>query len=123
MERVRIALVAAAATSLLMLFLAPLLSRPAQASMQETVRLASGSTIALSTPEFILKGKRYAFSWPGGGPPQTFTVKEVRRDGWILAEVAEENIDLSIVPLGTLPVRWLNAAIATSIQEMRPILQ
>jgi hypothetical protein len=121
MERVR--LVFAAATVLVLMALASGVHRPAQASMQDTVRLVSGSTIALSTPEFIVKGKRYAFSWPGGGPPQTFTVKEVRRDGWILVDVAEENIDLNIVPLGTLPVRWLNAALATSVQEMRPIIQ
>jgi hypothetical protein len=123
MVRVRIALVAVAGASLLTLLVAVVLSRPAQASMQESVRLSSGSTVALTTPEFIQKGRRYSFTWPGGGPPQTFTVKELRRDGWILVEVAEENVDLSIVPLGTLPVRWLNVAIATSIQEMRPILQ
>jgi hypothetical protein len=123
MERVRVAFVAAASVALLMVLVPAGLSRPAQASMQELVRLASGSTISLSTPEFIVKGKRYAFTWPGGGPPQTFTVKEIRQDGWILVEVAEENVDLNLVPLGTLPVRWLNVAIATSIQEMRPIIQ
>jgi len=121
MSRVRLAAISSVAV--LMLFALAMLSRPARASMQETVRLASGSTISLSTPEFIRKGKRYAFTWPGGGPPQTFTVKDIRPDGWILVEVAEENVDLNIVPLGTLPVRWLNAAIATSIQEMRPIIQ
>jgi hypothetical protein len=91
------------------------------ASVQETVRLAPGATVALTTPTFLQTGKRYAFTWPGGGPPQTFTVKEIRGDGWILVEVAEENLDLSVLPVGVLPVRWLNAAIATSIQEMRPL--
>ena len=122
MGRIRIALVGAVAGILFALVLGPALSRPARAAMQENVRVVNGSTIALSTPEFIVKGKRYAFTWPGGGPPQTFTVKEVRGDGWILVEVAEENIDPNIVPYGNLPVRWLHAAIATSIQEMRPIL-
>ena len=121
MNRVRLA--AISSVGILILFGVAMLTRPAGASMQETVRLASGSTISLSTPAFIAKGKRYAFTWPGGGPPQTFTVKDVRSDGWILVEVAEENVDLNIVPIGTLPVRWLNAAIATSIQEMRPIIQ
>jgi hypothetical protein len=97
-------------------------SRPSvSASAQETVRLAAGATVALSTPAFLQEGKRYAFTWPGGGPPQTFTVKSIRQDGWILVEVAEENLDLSVLPVGVLPVRWLNAAIATSIQEMRPL--
>ena len=123
MERVRLALASAAAGILLVLGLSSGLSTPASATVQDIVRLARGSTVALTTPDFIVKGRRYSFTWPGGGPPQTFTVKEVRSDGWILVEVAEENIDLNIVPVGTLPVRWLNAAIATSVQEMRPILQ
>ena len=122
MNRVRFAFAGALAAALVVLALLPSLSGPARASMQETVRLAAGSTVSLATPPFIAKGKRYAFTWPGGGPPQTFTVKDVRNDGWILVEVAEENLDPSVVPLGTLPVRWLNAAIATSIQEMRPII-
>jgi hypothetical protein len=93
-----------------------------RASGQETVALASGSVVALATPTFLERGKRYAFSWPGGGPPQTFTVRDVRTDGWILVEVAEENVDPAYVPLGSVPTRWLNAALATSIQEMRPLL-
>ena len=105
---------------------AGLLSRVGQqdirASSAETVSLADGSVIGLVTPPFILKGKRYAISWPGGGPPQTFTVKDVRKDGWILVEVAEEIVDPVYAPVGTLPTRWLNVALATSIQEMRPLL-
>lgn len=93
-----------------------------RASMVETVTLAPGATISLATPAFIVKGRRYAFTWPGGGPPQTFIVKDVRSDGWVLVEVAEENVDPSYVPLGSVPTRWLNAGIATSIQEMRPLL-
>ena len=93
-----------------------------RAEAAETVTLAPGATIALATPPFIQKGKRYAFTWPGGGPPQTFAVKELRADGWILVEVAEENIDPAYVPLGSVPSRWLNVGIATSIQEMRPLL-
>lgn len=119
----RLRLAAISAVGILILVAAAMISQPARASMLETVSLATGSTISLATPEFIVKGKRYAFTWPGGGPPQTFTVKDIRKDGWILVEVAEENLDLNIVPVGTLPVRWLNAAIATSIQEMRPIIQ
>ncbi len=94
-----------------------------RASTLETVSLAPGSTIALTTPAFIQKGKRYAFTWSGGGPPQTFTVKDLRGDGWVLIEVAEENVDPAYAPLGSLPTRWLNVGLATSIQEMRPLLQ
>jgi hypothetical protein len=96
--------------------------RESAAAAQETVVIARGQTISLATPPFIERGKRYAFTWPGGGPPQTFVVKDIRQDGWILVEVAEENVDPSYVPLGSVPTRWLHAAIATSIQEMRPLL-
>jgi hypothetical protein len=114
----RFALVALAVVSAAFL----LMPQHPRASMVETVTLAPGATISLATPSFIVKGKRYAFSWPGGGPPQTFVVKDVRTDGWILVEVAEENVDPAFVPLGSVPTRWLNAGIATSIQEMRPLL-
>ena len=97
-------------------------SQPVAAARQDTVSLASGSVISLRTPPFIQRGKRYAFSWPGGGPPQTFTIRDLRHDGWILVEVAEENVDPAYVPLGSLPTRWLHVALATSVQEMRPLL-
>ena len=92
------------------------------AKAQDTVMLAAGSTVSLATPTFLQKGKRYSFTWPGGGPPQTFIVKDTAPQGWILVEVAEENVDPAFAPIGSLPTRWLNAAIATSIQEMRPIV-
>jgi hypothetical protein len=123
MAHTRIRLASAALASFTLIAVVFTVSGSGGVCAQDLVRLASGSTISLATPMFIEKGKRYAFTWPGGGPPQTFTVKDVRPDGWILVEVAEENLDLSLVPVGNLPVRWLNAAIATSIQEMRPILQ
>ena len=93
-------------------------SSPARAA--ETVHLASGSVISLATPQFVSAGKRYAFTWAGGGPAQTYTVKAVRPDGWVLVEVADENTNpIHFVP-GELPTRWLNAGTAISIQEMRP---
>lgn len=112
---------AGAASLAALVFLTGITPLTSSARAQDTVTLASGTTVSLSTPAFLQEGKRYAFTWPGGGPPQTFTVKSVRPDGWILVEVAEENLDLSVLPVGVLPLRWLNAAIATSIQEMRPL--
>jgi hypothetical protein len=88
---------------------------------QETVTLAPGSTVALATPPFIQVGKRYAFSWPGGGPPQTYTVKAIRPDGWVQVDVAEENVDpVHLIP-GQVPTRWLHVGVALSVQEMRPL--
>jgi hypothetical protein len=86
----------------------------------EVVSLASGSVISLRTPEFIQVGKRYALTWAGGGPAQTYTVKEKRPDGWILVEVADENTNPAYFVPGDVPTRWLNASTAISIQEMRP---
>lgn len=99
------------------------LSRSAAASTgaAETVSLAPGTAVALATPPFIQAGKRYAFTWPGGGPPQTYTVKAIRPDGWIQVDVAEENVDPSFLVPGQTPTRWLHVGVAISIQEMRPL--
>ena len=86
----------------------------------ETVHLATGSVISLATPQFLTAGKRYAFTWSGGGPAQTYTLKSVRSDGWVIVEVADEATNpVHFVP-GENPTRWLNVATAISIQEMRP---
>jgi hypothetical protein len=87
----------------------------------ETVTLAEGSAVALATPPFIAVGKRYAFTWPGGGPPQTYTIKSIRKDGWVEVQVAEENVDPAFLVPGQTPTRWLHAGIAVSVQEMRPL--
>ena len=89
---------------------------------QDIVRLASGTTVAIATPPMVVAGKRFAFTWPGGGPPQTYTVKQVRGDGWILVEVADEVVNTDLLVPGERPVRWLNIGMAISIQEMRPHL-
>ena len=86
----------------------------------ETVSLASGSVISLATPAFVVAGKRYAFTWAGGGPAQTYTVKSMRPDGWVLVEVADENTNIIYTVPGDFPTRWLNVGMAISIQEMRP---
>jgi hypothetical protein len=86
----------------------------------ETVRLASGSVISLQTPAFVQVGKRYAITWAGGGPPQTYTIKARREDGWVQVDVAEENVNPVYLVPGEFPTRWLNVATAVSIQEMRP---
>lgn len=86
-----------------------------------TVSLTAGTTVHLATPAFLTVGKRYAFTWPGGGPPQTFVIKQKRADGWVLVEVADENIKPENYIPGEFPTRWLHAALAVSIQEMRPL--
>jgi hypothetical protein len=93
----------------------------ARASSSEVVSLASGSAVHLATPTFLTVGKRYAFTWPGGGPPQTFVIKAKRTDGWILVEVADENTRPELYIPGEFPTRWLHAGLAVSIQEMRAL--
>ena len=112
-------IVAALAGAVLAPALAFSISTPAAA--QETVRLADGTAVALATPPFLAVGKRYAFTWPGGGPPQTYTIKTIRTDGWVEVQVAEENIDPAFLVPGQTPTRWLHVGIAISIQEMRPL--
>jgi hypothetical protein len=94
---------------------------PARAAGMEVVSLATGTAVHLATPRFLQVGKRYAFTWPGGGPPQTFAIKQIRDDGWVLVEVADEVTRIDLIPPGEFPTRWLHAALATSIQEMRPL--
>jgi hypothetical protein len=93
----------------------------AQASTLDVVSLADGSAVHLATPAFLTVGKRYAFAWPGGGPPQTFVLKAKRADGWVLVEVADENTRPELYIPGEFPTRWLHAALAVSIQEMRAL--
>jgi hypothetical protein len=83
---------------------------------------ASNAPVAPETPSFIQVGKRYAFTWSGGGPAQTYTVKAARSDGWVLVDVAEETVNPVYLVPGEFPTRWLNAALAISIQEMRPVV-
>ena len=92
-----------------------------KASSMDTVSLAPGGAVHLATPTFLKVGKRYAFTWAGGGPPQTFSVKVLRDDGWILVEVADETIKPELYIPGEFPTRWLHVGLAVSIQEMRPL--
>ena len=56
---------------------------PGNIAAREVVSLADGTAVAISTPAFIQVGKRYAFTWGGGGPAQTHTIKTLRKDGWV----------------------------------------
>jgi hypothetical protein len=85
------------------------------------VHLAAGTAVNLATPAFLQQGKRYAFTWAGGGPAQTYAVKAVRPDGWVLVEVADEVTRPDLYIPGEFPTRWLNVGLAVSIQEMRPL--
>jgi hypothetical protein len=110
-----------AVAAAIMLAVGMSLQTRASAGAQESVRLVEGTTVAISTPAFIQVGKRYAITWAGGGPPQTYTIKTVRKDGWVEVQVAEDNVDPAFLVPGQVPSRWLHVGIATSVQEMRPL--
>ena len=112
---------ALAAVAILALAAGLTFSIPEPVAARETVHIAEGSAVALATPPFMQVGRRYAFTWPGGGPPQTYTIKSIRKDGWVEVQVAEENIDPAFLVPGQTPTRWLHVGIAISIQEMRPL--
>ena len=92
-----------------------------RADAQDVVRLVDGTAVNLATPSFLVKGRRYAFTWAGGGPPQTYSVKDIRSDGWILVEVADEITRPDLYIPGEFPLRWLHVGLAVSVQEMRPL--
>ena len=100
---------------------APWRSSVARASGADVVSLSPGSTIHLATPVFLKVGTRYSFTWPGGGPSQTYLVKQIRDDGWVLVDVADEITRPELFVPGEFPSRWLHVAMAISIQEMRPL--
>jgi hypothetical protein len=107
----------------LVIVLAAVLPRgaTARAARADIVQLADGTAIHLATPPFLQVAKRYAFTWPGGGPPQTFTIRAIRPDGWILVDVADENIRPDLYVPGEFATRWLHVGLAISVQEMRPL--
>ena len=92
-----------------------------RAGAPDIVRLEAGSAVQIATAPFLEAGKRYAFTWPGGGPPQTCIVKKIRDDGWILVDVADETTRPELYTPGEFPTRWLHVGLAVSIQEMRPL--
>ena len=108
----------ALAFAALLLVVSLLAMRPVASAAE--IAPVSESLIALRTPPFVQVGKRYAFTWAGGGPAQTYTVKTRRDDGWVQVEVADENTNPAFFVPGDNPLRWLNVGTAISIQEMRP---
>ena len=122
MARVAGSLLLAAAAAASLLTTLTVHTSVASARGQDVVQLAAGSVVQIATPPFLTAGKRYAFTWPGGGPPQTYTVKSVRPDGWILVDVADENTNPALYVPGEFPTRWLHVGLAVSIQEMRPLI-
>ena len=69
------------------------------------VRLADPVALVIPTPEFLVVGQFYTFSWPGSDTAQTYRVLSLAGNGWVAAEPATGGGG-----------RWLNTSLATSIE-------
>ena len=74
-----------------------------QAGMWE-VRLADPVALVIPTPEFLVVGQSYTFTWPGSDTAQTYQVLSLAGNGWVRAEPAAGGAGM-----------WLNTSLATSI--------
>ncbi len=74
-----------------------------QAGMWE-VRLATPVALVIPTPEFLVVGQSYTFTWPGSDTAQTYQVLSLAGNGWVRAEPAAGGAGM-----------WLNTSVATSI--------
>ncbi len=69
------------------------------------VRLADPVAIVIPTPEFLVVGQSYTFTWSGSDTAQTYRVLSLAGNGWVRAE-----------PAAGGGGRWLNTSLATSIE-------
>ena len=76
----------------------------AQQSGLWEVRLADPVTLVIPTPEFVVVGQSYSFTWPGSDTAQTYQVLSLAGNGWVRAEPAAGGAGM-----------WLNTSLATSI--------
>ena len=74
-----------------------------QAGMWE-VRLADPVALVIPTPEVLVVGQSYTFTWPGSDTAQTYQVLSLAGNGWVRAEPAAGGAGM-----------WLNTSLATSI--------
>ena len=81
-----------------------------QAGMWE-VRLADPVALVIPTPEFLVVGQSYTFTWPGSDTAQTYQVLSLAGNGWVRAEPAAGGAGM-----------WLNTSLATSIGPIGPAL-
>ena len=75
-----------------------------QAGMWE-VRLADQVALVIPTPEFIVVGQTYRFTWSGSDAAQTYQVLSRAGNGWVVAAPAVGGDRM-----------WLNTSLATSIE-------
>ena len=77
----------------------------AQQAGRWEVRLADPVALVIPTPEFLVVGQSYTFTWPGSDTAQTYQVLSLAGNGWVRAEPAAGGAGL-----------WLNTSLATSIE-------
>ena len=75
-----------------------------QAGMWE-VTLADQVALVIPTPEFIVVGQTYRFTWSGSDAARTYQVLALAENGWVAA-----------APVVGGDRLWLNTSLATSIE-------
>ena len=75
-----------------------------QAGMWE-VRLADQVALVIPTPEFIVVGQTYRFTWSRSDTARTYQVLALAENGWVAA-----------APVVGGDRMWLNTSLATSIE-------
>ena len=79
----------------------------AQQSGTWDVRMADPVALVIPTPEFLVVGQSYAFTWPGSDTAQTYRVLSRTGNGWVGAEPDAGGGGV-----------WLNTSLATSIEPL-----
>ena len=77
----------------------------AQQSGMWEVRLADPVALVIPTPEFLVVGQSYSFTWPDSDTAQTYRVLSRAGNGWVGAEPAAGGVG-----------KWLNTSLAISIE-------
>ena len=69
------------------------------------VRVADQIALVIPTPEFLVVGQSYRFTWPGSDTAQTYQVLSLAGNGWVAAAPAVGGDGM-----------WINASLATGIE-------
>ena len=73
------------------------------------VSLADQPIFGSPTPEFLVVGVTYAFTWPGAERTDGYRILVLGQNGWVGAQ-----------PLEAGAARWLNTSLAMTIEELQP---
>jgi len=88
----------------------PIVSARQAGPWAATVTAAGPLTVMSNAPALLTPGRTYRFQWPTGSP-ERYRILSIEANGWVRAELVQDNAGQSP------PIRWLNTAMAVSIEE------